>query len=137
VGVPWEFDVTVKDDIWFWCPWEWASGCARRHDYYWDDYSQQGVFDFGHIYMKTEALESRHRHMTNHELGHLLDLEDGGPDAPDGPTPCEVNGTPSIMHSYGCPDLDFPSWLDRAVVEASIPDEPAPSPQVAKSAFIW
>ena len=63
-----------------------------------------------------------YHHLVNHETGHVLGLQDGGPieTADPGPIPCE----PSIMHDYyhGCSvNYDYPTFSDRVAVEEMIP----------------
>jgi hypothetical protein len=71
------------------------------------------------------STNERHR-IINHETGHALGLCDGGRTAPDPQFGCESNPyhdkcTDSVMHSYGCPTVVWPSSSDRHSVISLMP----------------
>lgn len=73
------------------------------------------------------------RYIINHETGHVLGLEDGGPQNPSGvATPC----TGSVMHIYGCDNWGpWPTAEDRASVESLIPASGGGSPGGGSKGF--
>ncbi len=133
-----------------------ADGCAYRinpypdpnsgHDQYEDIYPEwkKGII---HLDADDFLTASEQHHLVNHEVGHILGFQDGGPSNPLSPTPLPSSPSPtpfpvplptttpdpmscsppSIMHSYGCSDLEFPSFEDRFALERHIPDSGAGS----------
>ena len=80
------------------------------------------------IFLDSDRLNSNDGyHLVNHEVGHSLGLCDGGPTL--GPyAGCDHSSihaqcADSVMHSYGCPNIDWPTAPDVAIVAGLSPAE--------------
>jgi hypothetical protein len=115
---PWFIKFTIVDGPA--CDHEGWLGCADGENPTEDD-PLSGHPEYKHYFIQI-ADGSLNRHVVNHEIGHVLGLDDGGPQW-DPPSSCENGqGIPSIMHDRGCTRLDWPSSADRITVDAHIPD---------------